>query len=63
MNQINIWEIKIMKTGTKVIAYWVSNEVGKVVNFNPNNQMVDIKYSRGMGMVTEHISRVKVVNK
>lgn len=51
-----------MKTGTKVIAYWVSNEVGKVVNFNPNNQMVDIKYSRGMGMVTEHISRVKVVN-
>lgn len=51
-----------MKKGTKVIAFWVSNEVGKVIHFNPEEQTVDIKYSCGMGMVTEHISRVKVVN-
>lgn len=50
-----------IKKGTKVIAPGVSDEVGRVAHFNPQSQTVDIKYSRGMGMVTEHISRVKIM--
>lgn len=50
-----------MKKGTKVIAFWVSNEIGKVVHYNPDKQTVDIKYPRGLGMVTEHISRIRVL--
>lgn len=50
-----------LKKGDKVTAFWVSDEVGTVDYIDNNANTVDIKYPRGYGMVTEHISRIKKV--
>lgn len=50
-----------MQKGDKVIAYWVSNEIGVIIYINPKTGMADIKYPKGKSIVTEHISKLKPV--
>ncbi|WP_459187245.1 hypothetical protein ACGE0T_14020 [Parabacteroides sp. APC149_11_2_Y6] len=50
-----------MQKGDKVIAYWVSDEIGVIIYINPKTGMADIKYQKGKSIVTEHISRLKLI--